>query len=296
MKIAACLIVKDEARDIAEWIAFHALAGFDALLIYDNGSSDGTTALLQAAAGLHDVRVTPWRTRAGAAQMDAYRHALRTSRHEFEWVALIDSDEFIVIHQPDTLRTLCDTGAAAIGINWAMFGSNGHDQLPSRLVIESFTRRAEVSFPINRHVKSLVRPGAVLESLNPHAFTVDGPTILPDGRALEWERDPDGNLRAGLTQTPADYTIAQVNHYFTRSRAHWQMKTARGYPNPGSMHKLQQFDDYDRNEVEDTSALCCVADVRKHRADILARALANPAGPSAAKQAWRMLQEADAGQ
>ena len=120
MKIAACLIVKNEARDIAEWIAYHALAGIDAFLVYDNASSDGTAAALQAAAGLYDVRVTPWRTPSGLGQVEAYSHAARTNRREFDWIVVIDSDEFIVVHQPDTLRTLCgNTNAAAVGINWA---------------------------------------------------------------------------------------------------------------------------------------------------------------------------------
>ena len=61
------------------------------------------------------------------------------------------------------------------------------------------------------------------------------------------------------------------------------------------MLKLSQFDAYDRNEVEDTSALWAAATVRRNRAAILDRALANPAGPDTAKQTWRILQEADAG-
>ena len=120
-----------------------------------------------------------------------------------------------------------------------------------------------------------------------------GRTILPDGRPLEWERGPDGSLHRGITHTPPDHTVAQVNHYFTRSRAHWLQKAARGYPNPESRLKLNQFDEYDRNEVEDPPALWAVADVHRHRAALLARALSDPAGPPAAKQAWRLLQEAD---
>ena len=296
MKIAACLIVKNEARDIAEWSAYHALAGIDAFLVYDNASSDGTAAALQAAAGLYDVRVTPWRTPSGLGQVEAYSHAARTNRREFDWIVVIDSDEFIVVHQPDTLRTLCgNTSAAAVGINWAMFGSNGHTQLPTRLVIESFTRRAETAFPVNHHVKSMFRPSAFVAYINPHAFTGDGPTVLPGGCPLEWDLDADCRLRPGLTRTAPDFTVAQINHYFTRSRAHWSLKTTRGYPNPVSMLKLSQFDAYDRNEVEDTSALWAAAAVRRNRVAILDRALANPAGPDAAKQTWRILQEADAG-
>ena len=295
MKIAACLIVKDEARDIAEWIAYHAVAGIDTFLVYDNGSADGTTAALQASAALFDVRVTPWPATSPAAQMNAYRHALRANRREFDWIAVIDSDEFIVVHPPGTLHDLCANKAAAmIGINWAMFGSNGHEQVSIRLVIEAFTRRAEAGFAANRHVKCILRPDALDECLNPHAFAVHGPVTRPDGQLLRWGHDDNGALHPGVTDTEPDYAVAQINHYFTRSRAHWLLKTARGYPNPQSMLKLNQFEDYDRNEVEDTSALWAVAEVRKRRAQILALALSQPSGPAATLQAWRSLRRADA--
>ena len=272
MRIAACLIVRNEAHDLAEWIAYHALSGIDAFLVYDNASTDGTADTLTAAAALHDVRITPWRTAAPAAQLEAYRHALRVHRREFDWIAVIDSDEFIVVHQPGSLRKLCTaTTAAAIGINWAMFGSNGHASRPRGLVTESFTRRAEASFAPNRHVKMLVRPGAVTGCLNPHAFAVQGPVASPAGQPLTWHIDDGGCPVPGLSATPPEWSVAQLNHYFTRSRAHWVLKTARGYRNPDSMDKLGHFDHYDRNEAEDRSALWVLAETRAGRNAILAQ-------------------------
>ncbi len=269
MKIAACLIVKDEANDIAEWIAFHATAGFDAFIVFDNGSSDGTTEVLRAAACLFDIRLINWPSGAGTAQMQAYEHALQRFRTEFDWIAFIDSDEFLVIHAPHTLHSLCAaTDAAAIGINWAIFGSNGHSAIPGRTVIEAFTRRADQGFGPNRHVKSIVRPLAALHCLNPHAFSVDGRTIRPDGSAIAWRDAPDG-LQTGVTASTPDYAIAQINHYFIRSRSHWVRKTRRGYPNPHSRAKLGLFDAYDRNEIEDCSALQHLASVRTLRRGII---------------------------
>ena len=187
------------------------------------------------------------------------------------WIAVIDSDEFIVVHGSNSLHDLCNQDAAAIGINWAMFGTNGHEQRPTQLVIEALTCRAEDGFSPNHHVKSLVRPAAVYDCINPHAFAVHGPTIRCNGQALKWQSDGAGSVRYGLTDTMPDYTAAQVNHYFTRSRAHWSVKVARGYRNPLSMAKLRFFDVYDRNEVINRSALWCVNDVQRIRGDIMNR-------------------------
>lgn len=280
MKIAACLIVKDEVRDIAEWIAYHSILGIDTFLVYDNGSSDGTLAMLAAAARLVDVRVTPWRSHPGTIQFEAYEHALHRNRNEFDWIAIIDSDEFLVIHPPNTLHRLCAAApnADAIGVNWAMFGSNGHVDLPQNMVIEAFTRRSDPEFGPNRHVKSLVRPSAFVGCLNSHAFAVNGRSVRPDGSDLAW-LTTDGILQPGTTAALPDYTVAQLNHYFTRSRAHWLRKTARGYFHPSSLEKLSYFDFYDRNEVEDRSALRFLPSVLARRTAILDKALSTPTRP-----------------
>jgi glycosyltransferase involved in cell wall biosynthesis len=105
MRIAACLIVRNEARDIAEWLGYHAAAGFDAFLVYDNASSDGTTAALQAAGMVLDVRTVHWPSRSPLAQVSAYEHAIAKNKHEFDWIAFIDSDEFLVTHGLNSVRS-----------------------------------------------------------------------------------------------------------------------------------------------------------------------------------------------
>jgi hypothetical protein len=47
MRAAVCLFVRDEERDIAEWLAFQFAVGFDAVILYDNGSVDRTAEIAQ---------------------------------------------------------------------------------------------------------------------------------------------------------------------------------------------------------------------------------------------------------
>ena len=126
-----------------------------------------------------------------------------------------------------------------------MFGSSGHEEAPGALVTEAFTRRAEDDFFDHRMVKSIVRPRRV-RALNPHAFTpIQGGYVRPDGSPARLEQD-------ARTAGAADYGLLQVNHYFTRSRAHWRRKMARGYRD--IERAASDFDKYDRNEREDLSA------------------------------------------
>ena len=270
MKIAVCLIVRNEARDISEWLAYYAASGVDAFLVYDNASTDGTPEVLEAAAKLLDVRLTPWPSPAGRAQLQAYQHAIATYGHEFDWIAFLDSDEFLVTHGRHTLRSICEgaRNAAAIGVNWAMFGSNGHIRMPDNLVIEAFTRRSLREFDANRHVKSIVRPKAVADCANPHAFHLHGRAYSPAGAPLIWKTE--GRIaHVGLSSVSPEYSVAQINHYFTRSREHWARKVARGYPNASSREKLAHFDHYDRNDIEDCCALGKVGALQQIRSAIL---------------------------
>jgi hypothetical protein len=288
MRIAACLIVRNEVADIAEWLAYHATAGFDAFLIYDNASSDGTTEALRAASRVLDVRTVYWPSRAPRTQIAAYEHAIAANKREFDWIAFIDSDEFIVTHGQQTIRSLCEGAgtAAGIGIHWAMFGSNGHIRAPDALLIQAFTRRSADSFPANRHVKSIVRPMAVEGCANPHAFNLRGQAVTAAGAPLVWN-NAEGGVQVGVAAEGPDFSLAQINHYFTRSHTHWARKVSRGYPNPASMGKLQHFHHYDRNEVEDCSAQWNVPAVQSCRRTIIEHCRSISMPPTQPPPAWQ---------
>jgi hypothetical protein len=248
MKLAVCCIVKDERRDFAEWIAFHQVIGFDTVIVYDNGSTDGTTELVRMAARSSDVRLVDWPVRAPSAQGQAYTHCLKRFGREFDWIAFIDSDEFLTPMTGSSVRPLFCTpwsrNADAIALNWAIFGSAGHDAFPDGLVIDNFTRRSAASFEPNTQVKSIVRP-EMATYRSPHQFRTGKPYRSASGAPMAWSTP-------GRRQGEPDYADYRVNHYFTRSRAHWRAKMARGY------RDLERADDMfhacDRNEVEDASA------------------------------------------
>ena len=109
----------------------------------------------------------------------------------------------------------------------------------------TFTRRSEVTFAPNNHVKSIVRPNLAKRPTTPHSFEVAGTYQSACGGPVEW-------ANAGGTTTPS-YATAKIHHYFTRSRVEWERKVARGYRD-GTKRCYGQFSFYDRNEVEDWGA------------------------------------------
>ncbi len=258
MKTAICLIVRNEARDIAEWIAFHSVAGFDTQIVFDNRSDDGTTDIVKAAATRLDLRYHHWPQSGPDSQVLAYEAACAAYKLEFDWIAFVDSDEFVMIAGGETVNAYLARfdGWSGVALNWALYGSDGHTEFPDGLVLESFTRRARPDFFPARHVKSIIRPGFAARCLNPHCFDLRGDRLgsyaTARQKAMHWWPAPElGGILPGVGLDVPEYGMARVNHYFTRSRAHWLAKLQRGYPSDVAIRKMAQFDEYDRNDVLD---------------------------------------------
>jgi glycosyltransferase involved in cell wall biosynthesis len=256
------MIVRNEARDIAEWIAFHAEAGFDTQLIFDNLSTDGTDRIVRNAARHYDIRFHAWENQSARTQLLAYEAACTAYKLEFDWIAFIDSDEYLVTHTGEKINAMLARydGWSAVAINWAIYGANGHEDFPEGLVTDNFTRRAEAGFFPNRHVKSIIRPRLAVACPSAHNFRMvedrDGHYCDAAGNYMLWAIAPEvqGGVLRGVGRALPDYGTCRINHYFTRSRAHWMAKLSRGYASQWIHRDMSAFDEHNRNEVEDPIA------------------------------------------
>ncbi|PZF58992.1 glycosyltransferase family 2 protein [Curtobacterium sp. MCSS17_008] len=99
MILAVTLMVRDEADVIPAWLDHHVAQGFDVFVITDNGSVDGTTALLESFAERDDVTVDlrhdpVHRKQQGTVVTQMARDAAAV--HGADWVVNADADEFII--------------------------------------------------------------------------------------------------------------------------------------------------------------------------------------------------------
>ena len=195
VRLAVAAIFKNEGPYVNEWVAHHRALGIERLFIADNASSDETTATLAAlaAAGIVDHLSFPTPPGRGPQQA-AYEKIMSRYGGEADWIAFLDGDEFLVPAAPH--RTLAGVIAAlapaedvgSIVVNWALYGSSGHKAAGSGPVAARFTRRAEDNHPVNRHYKSIVRPGGLAGKVqNPHYLPMkDGfRAVHADGSAVD---------------------------------------------------------------------------------------------------------------
>lgn len=175
--LAVVAIVRDESLTVADWIAFHRRAGVRRFILYDNGSTDGTTrAALDAGQG--DVTVVPWRLPARIVRPNvrlhqqelAYAHAICNFGGDVRWMALIDLDEYLFPNSADTLEAALEplSNFTNVSLPWSMFGvRSGAAGLEEPLW--ACTLRARVPRGILLNFKCIVDPCDVVR-VSVHKF------------------------------------------------------------------------------------------------------------------------------
>ena len=269
MKIACLGIVKNEARYIAEWIAYQLAVGFDSVILFNHNSTDATADEIGRFADKYDVRLVDWTRTNRLYQIEAYEEGLRRYKSEFDWIAFFDTDEFLSLDDGLSLNDILPRGrnVAGLVIPWANFGSSGHQTIQHGLVVENYCYRSEPGYKRNTHVKSIVRPKRIKSCVNPHYFQPLSRRRFILGRPHPYKIvDLSGVQPAwehpGIMAAAPIYRHAKLHHYFTKSAEDWANKVARGHTD-GNSYAAEEFVGFDRNEVFDDSAARHADDVRK---------------------------------
>lgn len=247
-----CAIAKDEGAYLIEWIAYHRLLGFERIVIYDNGTTDGSEQSMRAMAEAGLIEYRSWPNVEGRSpQISAYVDA--AARCETRWIGFLDIDEFLFLMRDESVSAFLGRfgqDVSAIGMNWRIFGSSGLVAADDRPVVERFTRAAESGFHINRHLKTLA-VAADTYRVSPHrVWLMRGLYVDSLGQPI----DP------GRGFAPPRHDLVQINHYVLKSRSEFAEKKQRGCamrlpddPMKFSHRDGEYFKDHDINDVEERS-------------------------------------------
>ena len=236
--IVGCM--KNEAPYIVEWVAYHRAIGFDDFLIYTNGCSDGTDAILQR---LQEMGVLQHRDNDDWKGKSPQQHALNQALKEpviqnADWIAHIDVDEFVNIRTGN--GTLQDFFAAVpeatnVAMTWRLFGHNGVTALNDAPVIGQFDHAAPSYCPKPHTAwgfKTLMRNMGAYGKLSCHRPNKLDPTAAErvkwvNGSGRDMTRDA---LTKGWRSSKSNvgYDLLQLNHYALRSAESFLIKRQRG--------------------------------------------------------------------
>jgi len=220
---ALIAIAKNEQRSIAEWIAYHRSIGFDQIIVYDNGSTDGTASIISHISRLDPAVVYKyWPDRIDQApQLAAYTAALHA--HDATWFAFFDIDEFLVLRRHESVNDYLsgmEGSVGAIAVNWRVFGSSGRSHAGEGLVIDRFVQCAPRNHGKNLFCKTIVRRSAVAKMSVHTATLTHGYYADSAGRRTTMMND--------AKTTVVCHEGAQLNHYLLKSWEEFEEKRERG--------------------------------------------------------------------
>lgn len=205
--LAACMMFRNEADYLQEWLEFHDRVGFEHFYLYDNRSVDDWYARIPKRL-LDANRVTIVSVPLDKSQVLAFNHCVRAVRGRVKWLALLDADEFLYPTQEgESLAGILSEFSAspAVAINWQMFGTNGHILRPQGGVLENYKACAASG---NQHVKIIVQPELTVRIVTPHdARYVNGLSAVNE----------KGVPVRGAFSNPPSLERLRINHYWTKS-------------------------------------------------------------------------------
>ena len=234
MKVALVATAKDEGPFLLEWVAYHRLAGFDPIIVYQNDSTDGTDAILSEMDRLGIISYFDNPAKRGRHQIRAYTRATQLPSYQAaDWAMAVDLDEFF--HVKCGAGTVQDLIAAVpetdqILVNWRLFGAGGYASLSERLVTERFTRcePAEDLATGMKAYKTLFRtapfgrPGVHRVHPKPE---MTAPFRIVNGSGL---REDAFEVKNHRCTDPGMMQLAQINHYVLRDVSSYLIKATRG--------------------------------------------------------------------
>lgn len=220
--IAICLLTKNENQYLQEWIQYHINIGVEHFYIYDNNDHSADIFNILDDFEASYFTVIPWKAYCSHMQVEAYNDCLRRFGEDNEWIAFIDTDEFIRcenIHDTLTQYKQYDY----IRIPWIMYNANGQLCYSEKPVRERFKETFEIDLPTD-YYKSVVQPNKVGGMIVHDAVSATNNYILADDIKLD--------------------------HYYTRSLEEWVEKINRGSCSPYSSRKYHEFFIYNPDLIQ----------------------------------------------
>lgn len=171
--LAVCMIFKNCTPYLKEWIEYHRLVGVNHFYLFNNSSTDHPETVLQDYIDNRIVTLIDWpnideKNWGGeqmawvrTTQLSAYDRGIRLALNKYKWLAIIDSDEFLVPMNAMTMTEVLarHEEAPAVGLYWVVYGtSNVYDIPPKYLMIELLKMRSPLDYHLNGHPKSIVKP------------------------------------------------------------------------------------------------------------------------------------------
>ena len=229
LKIAICVIAKQENKYIIEFINYYQKIGFEKIILYDNNNINGEIFddLLKKYIRKNFVEIINFRG-IYKPQRAAYMHCYNNNKNIFDWIAFYDVDEFLYLINYNNIKNFLSSdifkNCSSILINWKYYGDNNHLFYDSKPIMERF--KIPFEFPKNYKdlilkcaSKSIIRGGLNITWAHFPHFLKSQSICRPNGEIIH---DPFSSPQ---------YSIAYIKHYATKSTEEYADRLIKGTVN-----------------------------------------------------------------
>lgn len=219
--LSVLTMLSNDARFLREFLEYYLLIGVEHFYLYDHRSSDYTDQILQPYIVNGLVTYTYVDEVIDGKNIDQfltihYTKGVEQARDETKWLAIVDSDEFIVPKKHSSLSKLLQSYEqyGGLAVNWQMFGTSGVLEIPAhKTMAQLLTRKAPLDYSMNQHVKVIVQPSKVraIDKLHQATYYDDNYTV-----------DSNRVMISGPFNSKVPIDLVQINHYFCRDLKFFQ--------------------------------------------------------------------------
>lgn len=217
-KLVIVSVFKNCAHCLREWIEHYIREGVDAFLLTDNGSTDHYRDTIKdyIDSGIVSIHIDPDPHK----QVEYLNYYLPVAK-KFDWVLLIDLDEFIYSRKQfkttkDYLKTVPST-INKISIPWKMFGSSHYKKQPNG-IISHFVRRQKYPKEYSTTTIPFIEKKCIVRGNQVKKFGIHNSLLKGD---CYTEMMADGNsmnkIFMPITETLLRDSFLHLNHYRVQS-------------------------------------------------------------------------------
>lgn len=214
IKTAICVPIKNETDYLKEWIDWHLNLGITDIYLYEDDNSDSHVTITSQYENVHLGYITTvlnseyykgvnFQKSGSWKQGYLYEWFFHTYRDKYDWILMIDIDEFLVIKQPLQILLQSYKNEPGIMFKWRIMTACGNIDKVEGNVVDNYTEIYKKGFDSNFDTKSMI---------NCHL-----------NKKLEWDKH-NHRVKGAVYPHKNGVHLAYINHYFTKSWEEWTSK------------------------------------------------------------------------
>lgn len=212
-------IIRNQEHYVREWLAHHRSVGFERFVIALHKCTDGTEKAIHSMPFSKDVFIYKYEDEQ-YVQMRAYSEMCGRFRNSTEWIAVLDSDEYLFGVQESDLKVFLreyeDYGALLVHNH--EFGSSNHVLRPQNISIEAFVYRAHDDHWMHKQIKSIFRTKYYEWFHSPHCIQTSKDMAREDHSIITVDHI---HSKCEIKTYKPVFSKIRYNHYHVRSMEDW---------------------------------------------------------------------------